>query len=283
MDTANRLERGERYFVTGTFVVIVAEALTFFGAVVSRAWLGSILDFLFLISAFWLANCLYAGSAVARKVVPYWAGFQMLLGLAGVICYFACEDSSLVRSVGIAPAWLGVVKLVGWGFYCTVLTKGGPAWFLVAVKSGGDVAELEKVPRLREVLFGAGDSEEAASESPATAPLPELHGQVFLGLLKIAPLGSLALFLGAIFWLLYQLLLSEAPGPQRVAGVVEAGGLTAMSLLLLGTALQLRSLPAPHADWTRFFPGLEQLTSLLGKQVVVVAVVIVGAVLALLV
>jgi hypothetical protein len=109
-----RLEIGEKCFVSGIMAVLATEAaLTIITNGMHFSWPGLLLGVAGFCLILWLANRLYGGSRQAYKIALVWIGFQVLYaGFALYLMASSAQGAEAARQIGAPAAWPVVLKVL---------------------------------------------------------------------------------------------------------------------------------------------------------------------------
>ena len=153
-----RLEIGEKCFVTGVMAVLGLEALlTIVTCGLHFSWIGLILGVAGFCLVLYLANQLYAGNRQAQTIALGWIGFQILYAVFALYLMVSSpRGEELAASIGAPVAWTVIVRALGY------LSLG---WILMRMPTVRDFfAEKRGEHRLHEALVS-----EPAFPGPITA------------------------------------------------------------------------------------------------------------------
>ena len=111
-----RLEIGEKCFVSGVMAVLALEAgLTVITLGLHFSWAGLFLGVAGFCLVLGLANRLYAGSLLAHRIALAWIGFQVLYaGFALYLLSSSAQGVETARQIGAPVAWAVVLKVLAY-------------------------------------------------------------------------------------------------------------------------------------------------------------------------
>jgi hypothetical protein len=274
MEREERLEIGEKIFVSSIMVTLVTEAgVGLVGnGLQPLTWPGvlySVLSFAVLAA---LANWLYKGDPAARRATLAWVGFQVALS---ALALGVARRLPALNFLAQPTPWLAALKLVVYAGLGAVLLRSRNVQAFLAHKRG---EEHVHVP-------AAGDL--APTPTGVTVPLSEAQEQSVGALALLLQAASLVLLAVGVFRVLLgvQEINDARLGTAVTAGVVTLleGVVTALlGVFLLVPAGAVQLLRSEGADTAFVVNAAESLKSFFEKQILLgvalVAVLITGIV-----
>jgi hypothetical protein len=136
MNRETFLDKGERVFVGAVAFVLAAEVLcTIVGTGTQFAWPRLVLGVFGSVFILFLAQRLYGGDRAIEKIALAWAGFQIVLTVAGLVVGPPRDQNSPNFLQELAVPWRGLaaLKLVAYLTFATGLVmRSSPRAFLAA-------------------------------------------------------------------------------------------------------------------------------------------------------
>lgn len=249
------VDLGERLLVTGLMLMLVTEGLTATAAMVRFSFLHVLWGIVCVGVALYLANWIYTGERMARKVLLGWTGLQVLLSFAAVLAYFASRgDEHSMRIFGIAAPTggtaigLAVMKLASYLFLGFLISQLASVKNFLRVKAG-------KEPRAVEPA--------TLTPSGVVVALSEKEK------LAVAELGTWMNCTGIVLIAvgLLALIASVNAAEISMVSVIRGGLILALGAVMLGPVAVLRQLSPEQLDLAFLLNAVSQLKSLYAKQV----------------
>ncbi len=238
-----RLEIGEKCFVSGVLAVLALEAtLTIITCNLHFSWPGLLLGVVGFCLILFLANRLYAGNRQANKIALAWIGFQVLYaGFALYLLAGSAHGAEMAAQIGAPAAWPVVLKLLAY------LSLG---WILMRMPTVRDFfAEKRGDVRAHDLL-----AQKAAVAPEVTAPLvlgadqnkavQSLATFLRLGVATLIVAGCLQMLSGAL------LLRQSAGNPQGALILLQGLLLIILGMALGGPSNEIRPLTTPEGQTT---------------------------------
>ncbi len=234
-----RLEIGEKCFVSGIMAVLATEAaLTVITCGMHFSWPGLLLG----VIGFWLilllANKLYAGNRQARTIALAWIGLEVLYAAFAIyLMVSSSQGMELARQIGAPAAWPVVLKVV------VYLSLG---WVLMRMPTVRDFFAVRRGDiHMHDVL-----SQKAAVAPEQTAPLALTADQNegIRGLARYVRWGVGALIiLGALQMLTSVVVFRLGSGnPMGILVMVQGVLSIILGMALGGPSNEIRPLTTPE-------------------------------------
>jgi len=272
MDKMDRLDFGQRLFVTGFFIAFVAESLTALDAAIGFTWAIAFWGVICALAVMFVTNGLYGGSATARTIAPLWVGLQVILCAGGLIAYAATDNDERVMHMFLLPGpVLAVIKLIAYLFWAWILFLSTEVKDYLYVRAGGSIEHIV-VPEAPEL-----------SPLGITVPLGADEAKEADNLIFYMNVASIALLVAGLLQVLLSLRALEFYYIDGWLPLISGLALLLLGALLMAPASALAVLKDKTADLIFVMNALSRLKDYFCQQIVLTlvlcVVVIIGLVL----
>jgi hypothetical protein len=281
MEREERLEIGEKIFVSSTMAALVTEAgVGLVGNGLHLTWPGVLFSVISFAVLAGLASQVYRGNRTARQVMLGWVGLQLLLS-AGALVILGLSGLPVpeLSYVALPTSWLALIKLVVYVGLGAALLRSRDVLTFLAHKRG------------EEHVHGPTAADLLPEPTGVTVPLSEAQEGSLGALALLVQAASLVLLVAGVFRIL--LGVKEINAALNASKVVEAavaagaltlaeGVLTALiGLFLLAPAGAAQLLRSEGTDTAYVANAADSFKSFFDKQIVLslaLAAVLVGGI-----